>query len=126
VRPTSSVLKYASAGGDVIAAGHELGVDTVLDRSVQRSGDTIRVTVRLVRVSDGVPLWANFLVLDRLDVNVRTVHRSQPERKPAHTMLVVVPGFTPAHEPQNQNFISLERRSRREVAISLASPKTTG
>jgi DNA-binding winged helix-turn-helix (wHTH) protein/TolB-like protein len=78
VRPTSSVLKYTSAGGDAISAGHELGVDTVLDGSVQRSGDTIRVTVRLIRVSDGVPLWAD--KFDETFTNIFTVQDSISER----------------------------------------------
>lgn len=78
VRPTSSVLKYASGGGDAIAAGRELGVDTVLDGSVQRSGDTIRVTVRLVRVSDGVPLWAD--TFDERFTNIFSVQDSISER----------------------------------------------
>jgi TolB-like protein len=78
VRPTSSVLKYASAGGDAIAAGRELGVDAVLDGSVQRSGDTIRVTVRLVRVSDGAPLWAE--KFDETFTNIFSVQDSISER----------------------------------------------
>ena len=56
VRPTSSISKYAAAEEDALAAGRELGVATVLDGSIQHVGDRIRVTVRLVRVSDGAPL----------------------------------------------------------------------
>ena len=59
VRPTSAVLKYSDGKGDPLAAGREQGVDAVLEGSVQRSGDRIRVTVQLVRVSDGKPLWAD-------------------------------------------------------------------
>ena len=43
---------------DPIAAGRELGVDTVLDGSLQRRGDRLRVAVRLLRVADGQQLWA--------------------------------------------------------------------
>lgn len=78
VRPTSSVLKYAAAGQDPIAAGRELSVDAVLDGSVQRSGDTIRVTVRLVRVGDGVPLWAD--KFDENFTNIFSVQDSISER----------------------------------------------
>jgi DNA-binding winged helix-turn-helix (wHTH) protein/TolB-like protein/Flp pilus assembly protein TadD len=55
-RPTSSVLKYADA--DPLAAGRELGVDALLDGRFQRLNDRIRVTVQLIRVSDGAPLWS--------------------------------------------------------------------
>ncbi len=58
VRPISAVRKYTSLDQDSIAAGKELGVDAVLDGSMQRAGDRIRATVRLVRVADGVSLWA--------------------------------------------------------------------
>jgi DNA-binding winged helix-turn-helix (wHTH) protein/TolB-like protein/tetratricopeptide (TPR) repeat protein len=56
VRPTSSVLGFAQR--DPLQAGRELQVDSVLDGSIQQVGDRVRVTVRLVRVADGQPLWA--------------------------------------------------------------------
>lgn len=59
VRPTSSILRYKNAEQDPSAAGRELGVDSVLDGRVQKSGDHIRVTVQLVRASDGSPLWGD-------------------------------------------------------------------
>ena len=57
VRPTRSVLKYDSLDQDLLLTGRELKVESVLDGKIQRSGDQIRVTVQLVRVSDGVSLW---------------------------------------------------------------------
>ena len=58
VRPTSSIIRYAAGGQDALTAGRELGVDSVLDGSLQRVEDRVRVTVRLLRVSDGAPIWA--------------------------------------------------------------------
>lgn len=58
VLPTGSVLGYAGRELDPRAAGRALGVDSVLDGKVQRGGDSIRVTVQLVRVADGASLWA--------------------------------------------------------------------
>ncbi|HTU45127.1 MAG TPA: winged helix-turn-helix domain-containing protein [Bryobacteraceae bacterium] len=58
VRPTSAVLRYADGATDPAKAGHELAVESLLDGKVQKSGDRIRVTVQLVRVEDGRPLWA--------------------------------------------------------------------
>lgn len=58
VRPTSSVLKYASGDANPLAAGHELEVGFVLDGRIQRAADRVRVTVQLIRVRDGAPLWA--------------------------------------------------------------------
>ncbi len=59
IRPTSSVRKYASDDRDAITIGKELQVDSVLEGSVQRDSEKIRVTVQLVEVKDGSTLWAN-------------------------------------------------------------------
>jgi DNA-binding winged helix-turn-helix (wHTH) protein/TolB-like protein/Flp pilus assembly protein TadD len=58
VRPVGAVRKYATAD-DPIAAGRQLAVQSVLEGSIQRSGDRTRVTVRLLRVSDGELLWGD-------------------------------------------------------------------
>jgi TolB-like protein/DNA-binding winged helix-turn-helix (wHTH) protein/Flp pilus assembly protein TadD len=57
VLPTGSVRKYASPMQDPIAAGKELKVDSVLEGTVQKQNQRIRVTVRLVRVSDRSFVW---------------------------------------------------------------------
>ncbi|HVQ36863.1 MAG TPA: winged helix-turn-helix domain-containing protein [Pyrinomonadaceae bacterium] len=57
VRPTSAVQKFTQPERDPAAAGRELGVETVLDGSIQRQGDRLRVTVQLVSVKDGSQLW---------------------------------------------------------------------
>ena len=57
VRPISSVRKYAGIENDPLQAGKEMGVDSLLDGSIQKSGDRIRVTVRLVNTKDGETLW---------------------------------------------------------------------
>jgi TolB-like protein/Tfp pilus assembly protein PilF/DNA-binding winged helix-turn-helix (wHTH) protein len=68
VRPTSSVRKYADPNKDPLEAGRELGVEAVLDGSIRRAGERIRVTVQLVRVRDGKQLWA-----DRFDENFNDI-----------------------------------------------------
>ena len=57
VRPISAVRRYAGIEQDARSAGRELGVDAVLDGSISRSGDSVRVTARLIRVTDGASLW---------------------------------------------------------------------
>src|SRR6185503_2154416 len=61
VRPTSSVRKFTSPNEDALAAGRELKVDAVLDASIQRTGDRIRVTMRLVNVRDGSSPWTRIV-----------------------------------------------------------------
>ena len=59
VSPVSSVRRYGGMEQDPLAAGRELGVEAVLDGTIQRWGDRVRVTARLIRVGDGKPLWAD-------------------------------------------------------------------
>jgi DNA-binding winged helix-turn-helix (wHTH) protein/TolB-like protein len=58
VRSTGSVQKYTVPGLDPVAAGRDLGVDSVLEGNIQTAGDRLRTTVRLLRVSDGSTVWA--------------------------------------------------------------------
>ena len=60
VRPTSAVRKYVGEANppNLVAAGQDLNVESVLEGSIRRSGERIRVTVQLVNVRDGAPLWA--------------------------------------------------------------------
>jgi TolB-like protein len=58
VRPTSAVMRYVGVAYDPRVAGRALEVDAVLDGKIQRAGDHVRVTVQLIRVRDGAPLWA--------------------------------------------------------------------
>lgn len=59
VRPLSSVRNFQGPDRDAINAGKALGVEAVLDPSIQRSGDRIRVNVTLIKVADGTTLWAD-------------------------------------------------------------------
>ncbi|MEP7214454.1 MAG: tetratricopeptide repeat protein [Acidobacteriota bacterium] len=57
VRPLGSVRKFGGIDQDAQAAGRALGVDAVLDGSIQRSGDGVRVIVRLLDVATGASTW---------------------------------------------------------------------
>lgn len=58
VRPISAVRKYAEIEKSAIEIGKELGVETVMEGNVQRDGERVRVSVQLLRVSDGAQLWS--------------------------------------------------------------------
>ena len=49
----NSVRKYAGSTLNAQAVGRELGVDTVLEGNMQKAGDRIRVSARLINVADG-------------------------------------------------------------------------
>jgi TolB-like protein/DNA-binding winged helix-turn-helix (wHTH) protein/Tfp pilus assembly protein PilF len=55
---TSSMM-YKHTNKDVSQIGRELGVDYVLESSVRRDGDQVRITVQLIRVKNQAHVWAN-------------------------------------------------------------------
>ncbi|MBD0371777.1 MAG: tetratricopeptide repeat protein [Pyrinomonadaceae bacterium] len=90
VRPTSSVIKYAGRSQDAQAIGRELGVDSVLEGTIQKAGDRVRVTVQLVNVQDRNPLWAKSFDEEITDIfAVQDTISSQV----AQTMLVRLNGY---------------------------------
>jgi TolB-like protein/Tfp pilus assembly protein PilF len=58
VRPTSAVRKYTGAVQDAQVAARDLMVEAVLEGSLRRSGERLRVTVQLIGSHEGGPLWA--------------------------------------------------------------------
>lgn len=59
VRPMAVIRKFTDPNQDPAAVGRQLQVDAVLDGSIQKDSGRVRVTVRLVRASDGKQLWSN-------------------------------------------------------------------
>ena len=59
VTAASSVARYRNAPADPRRIGEELGVAYVLEGSVRRSGDRVRVSARLVKTADGFRVWSD-------------------------------------------------------------------
>jgi DNA-binding winged helix-turn-helix (wHTH) protein/tetratricopeptide (TPR) repeat protein len=78
VRPISSVRRYATLDQNPLAAGRELAVESILEGSIQRWGDTIRVTVRLMQVATGAALWTG--TFDEKFSNIFAVQDAIAER----------------------------------------------
>ena len=74
VTAPSVVFRFKGQPRDARQVGRELGVEAVLEGSVWRSGDRIRVTVNLVGVKDGFNLWAQ-----RFDGNLGDVFGIQDQ-----------------------------------------------
>ena len=58
VRPTSAVRRYLGVDRDPAVVGRALQVEAVLDGTLQRSGDGLRITVQLIGAREAAPLWA--------------------------------------------------------------------
>ncbi|HUE77059.1 MAG TPA: protein kinase [Longimicrobiales bacterium] len=54
----TSVMRYKNSDLSIAAIGRELGVDYILEGSVLREGDQIRVNPSLIQVRDESQLWA--------------------------------------------------------------------
>jgi serine/threonine-protein kinase len=78
VSPTSAVLRFANAHPDPQVVGNALGVETVLEGRVQRSGGRTRVTAQLVRASGGKPMWAG--TFDQPSTNIFELEDSLSEQ----------------------------------------------
>ena len=58
VAARSSSFQYKAGAVDARAVGSELGVKTILEGSVRKAGDRLRVTAQLVDAVDGYHLWS--------------------------------------------------------------------
>jgi serine/threonine-protein kinase len=58
VRSRGAVMRFKGVEQDPRETGRDLDVQVVADGSVRCAGDLVRVSVRLVSVSDGFQLWA--------------------------------------------------------------------
>jgi DNA-binding winged helix-turn-helix (wHTH) protein/TolB-like protein/Tfp pilus assembly protein PilF len=93
ILPLSSVRRFGAPDQDPLAAGRSLGVPIVLDGSLQRRDDRIRVSARLLRVSDGRQLWA-----DTFDEKLQTIFEMQDAiaERVSEALLARLAGATPA------------------------------
>jgi non-specific serine/threonine protein kinase len=55
----TSVMRYKNTKKDIKDIGRELGVATILEGSIRKEADNIRVTAQLINIADGFHLWAN-------------------------------------------------------------------
>ena len=58
VTARSSSFTYNAGSGDIRRIGRELGVATVLEGSVRKSGSRIRITAQLINTKDGYHIWS--------------------------------------------------------------------
>jgi TolB-like protein/DNA-binding winged helix-turn-helix (wHTH) protein/Tfp pilus assembly protein PilF len=64
----TSAMQYKDAHKDVRQIGSELGVDYLLEGSVRRQGDRVRISAQLIQVSDQSHTWAEDYDRDLRDI----------------------------------------------------------
>jgi len=58
VVPTSTVLKYVGCRNGVESVNRKLGVEAILEGTIQRANERVRVTVQLISLNEGKMLWS--------------------------------------------------------------------
>jgi TolB-like protein len=59
VRSRTSSFAFKGTGRDIRDVGHRLQADYVLEGSVLRAGQHVRINVQLIRVRDDAPVWSH-------------------------------------------------------------------
>jgi len=70
----SSSFAFKGKDADPREVGRTIGADHLLEGSVRRSGDRVRISARLVQATDGTQLWA-----DRYDRTISDIFELQDE-----------------------------------------------
>jgi len=70
----TSVFAFKGKHVDLRTVGQQLNVRTVLEGSVRRSGDRLRITAQLVNTEDGYHLWS-----EKYDREMKDVFAVQEE-----------------------------------------------
>src|SRR6266566_1330772 len=77
----TSAMQYKSTRKSIQQIGRELGVAYVLEGSVRRAGNRVRVTAQLIQVSDQTHLWAQGYEREMRDILTLQRHVSQAVAK---------------------------------------------
>jgi TolB-like protein/tetratricopeptide (TPR) repeat protein len=93
VAARTSSFAFKGTNLDIRAIADSLGVETVLEGSVRRSGDRVRITVQLIDAGHGFHLWSN-----EYDRDVEDVFETQDEIAAAVTA-ALVPRLRPEDAP---------------------------
>lgn len=132
VASRTSAFQFKNQPADIREIGAKLNVRNILEGSVRRVGDRVRVSAQLVSVKDGFRLW-----YDRYDREMKDIFAIEDEisERIAHALKVALgkpndgtsgldnPIDIQAHEfyLQGRQFIHHHRRKAFEIALQLFS-----
>ena len=110
VRSRGMVLRFRGVDQDPREIGRELGVQVVVEGSVRRARDRVRISARLVSVADGFQLWAKRF--DRPEQDVLCIN-DEAARAIAEALTLQTDGAA-RDVPSNPAAIDLYIRARHE------------
>jgi adenylate cyclase len=133
----TSVMPYKSTSKGVAQIGSELGVDAVLEGSVRKSGDELRITIQLIDVGTEEHTWANSYdrkmekvfavqteiakqVADALKVGLRPADQARLDARPTvrpESYMAYLKGRTLLHSHSKEALLAA--KAQFELAIAL-------
>ena len=135
----NSSFTYKGQAVDVKRVGRELGVRYVLEGSVRRAGDRVRISAQLVNAETGAHLWAErydrrlediFALQDEItlsvigaiepslrDAEIERVKRKRPDSLDAYDLLPMVSTPTLVLHSRHDNAVPFEEGRRLASAI---------
>ncbi len=89
VRPTSTVMRYAGQQVETLAAARELGVNIIVDGSLQKHGTRLRAHVQAWKAPEGTPIWSG-----RYDAEFTELFAMQDQMAEALSKVLGISGKT--------------------------------
>ena len=132
----TSVMRYKGSSKSLPEIARELGVDAVLEGSVLRAGDEVRITAQLIHAASDTHLWAESYdrrLRDILTLQSKVAHaivtevkvklspqeeaRLTPERSidpraPTNTFAAATTGTRSPRKRRRRRWVTSEKRSR--------------
>jgi serine/threonine protein kinase/Tfp pilus assembly protein PilF len=128
---TTSVMRYRDTAKDIKEIGRELQVENILEGTLQREGDQIRLSAQLISAGNGFHLWADtfdrkldkvFAIQDEisqaiaaaLQIKLSEATRSAMKADPTRNLKAY------EHSMRGQNLVTSYLLSRREADFTAA------
>ncbi|MEI6226456.1 MAG: protein kinase [Deltaproteobacteria bacterium] len=86
----TSSFSFKGKSDDLRAIGQKLDVETILEGSVRKEGNVLRITAQLVRAADGVHLWSR--VFDRGEGGVLAIQEDVARAVTTALQVKLIPG----------------------------------
>jgi TolB-like protein/DNA-binding winged helix-turn-helix (wHTH) protein/Tfp pilus assembly protein PilF len=103
----TSVFEYRGQRPDIRELGGRLGVEWMLEGSVRRQGDTLRVTAQLIRTADAMHVWSD--TFERPVADLYQLQDYVTERVVLQIRLQRIPRDKPRAAPNSEAYLAYLR-----------------
>ncbi len=130
VASRTSAFAFKGKSEDIRKIGGQLSVRTVLEGSVRKAGDKLRITAKLVNVADGYQLWSEtynrqledvFAIQDEIAQSIATALKGILSEKDKRALEKAAPANVQAYDfyLRGQQFFHQWRRKSLEFAVQM-------